>query len=114
MLKISIHDEPNLVTMKLEGSLAGTWVIELEESWRAVKPKVAGRPLRIHMAGVERVDTAGRYLLALLRDRGVDLTAEGVVMVEVVRTIAEDWPGSPDQTQDGRTRPSRRPLKSLM
>ena len=98
MLKISIQDEPNLVTMKLEGSLAGTWVIELEESWRAVRPKVAGRPLRIHLAGVERVDTAGRYLLALLRDRGVDLTAEGVVMVEVVRTIAEDWPDSPDQS----------------
>ena len=54
MLKISIQDEPNLVTMKLEGSLAGTWVIELEESWRAVKPKIAGRHLRVHLAEVER------------------------------------------------------------
>ena len=98
MLKISIQDEPNLVTMKLEGSLAGTWVIELEESWRTVKPKIAGRHLRVHLAEVERVDTAGRYLLALLRDRGVDLTAEGVVMVEVVRTIAEDWPDSRAQS----------------
>ena len=98
MLRISIQDEPNLVTMKLEGSLAGTWVIELEESWRAVKPKIAGRHLRVHLAEVERVDTAGRYLLALLRDRGVDLTAEGVVMIEVVRTIAQDWPDSPAQS----------------
>jgi ABC-type transporter Mla MlaB component len=114
MLRISIQDEPNLVTLKLEGSLAGTWVIELEESWRAVTPKVPGRQLRVHLAGVERIDTAGRYLLALLRDRGVHLTAEGVVMVEVVRTIAEDWPDSPAQAQDKRRRPSRRPLKSLM
>src|ERR1700734_1219931 len=106
MLKISIQDEPNLVTMKLEGSLAGTWVIELEESWRTVKPRIAGRPLRVHLAEVERVDTAGRYLLALLRDRGVDLTAEGVVMVEVVRTIVEDWPDSP--AQDRRRRPKPR------
>ena len=98
MLKISIQDEPNLVTMKLEGSLAGTWVIELEDSWRAVSPKLADRQLRLHLAEVQRVDTAGRYLLALLRDRGVDLTAEGVVMVEVVRTIAEDWPDTPAQS----------------
>jgi ABC-type transporter Mla MlaB component len=114
MLKISIQDEPNLVTMKLEGSLAGTWVIELEDSWRAVSPKLADRQLRLHLAEVQRVDTAGRYLLALLRDRGAHLTAEGVVMVEVVRTIAHDWPSSPAQAQDGRRRPSRRPLKPLM
>lgn len=114
MLKISIQDEPNLVTMKLEGSLAGTWVIELEDSWRAVKPRVAGRQLRVHPAEIERVDTAGRYLLALLRDRGVHLTAEGVVMVEVVRTIVENWLDSPTQAQDGRRRPSRRQIKSLM
>lgn len=113
MLKISIQDEPNLVTMKLEGSLAGTWVIELEDSWRAVTPKLADRQLRLHLAEVQRVDTAGRYLLALLRDRGVDLAAEGVVMVEVVRAIAEDWPANQAQTADGRTRPRRRSMKSL-
>ena len=114
MLKISTQDEPNLVTMKLEGSLAGTWVIELEDSWRAVSHKLADRQLRLHLAEVQRVDTAGRYLLALLRDRGVHLTAEGVVMVEVVRAIADNWPANPAQTADGRTRPRRRSLKSLM
>ena len=114
MLKISIQDEPNLVTMKLEGSLAGTWVIELEDSWRAVSPKLADRQLRLHLAEVQRVDTAGRYLLALLRDRGVRLTAEGVVMLEVVRTIAQDWPANPAQTAVGRTRPRGRSPKSLM
>jgi ABC-type transporter Mla MlaB component len=79
----------------------------------AVSPKLADRQLRLHLAEVQRVDTAGRYLLALLRDRGVHLTAEGVVMVEVVRAIADQWPANPAQTADGRTRPRRRSLKSL-
>src|ERR1700726_5011454 len=102
MLRISIQDEPNLVTMKLEGSLAGTWVIELEESWRAVKPKIAGRHLCVHLAEVERVDTAGRYLLVFLGHRGFDLSAEGVVMVEFVRPIAEDGPDTPAQSARGK------------
>jgi hypothetical protein len=29
MLKISAEDEPHQLTLKLEGSLAGTWVVEL-------------------------------------------------------------------------------------
>jgi hypothetical protein len=92
MLKISMEDEPHQLTLKLEGSLAGIWVMDLEESWRTLYPTRAGRLLRVHLFRVEYVDNAGRYLLALLRYCGTQLTAEGIVMTELVRTIAEDWP----------------------
>ncbi|HST10065.1 MAG TPA: hypothetical protein VLL05_06795, partial [Terriglobales bacterium] len=107
MLKISMQDEPDQVTLKLEGSLAGTWVVDLEDSWRAVNPTLAGRPLGVHLTGVEHVDNAGRYLLALLRYSGVQLTAEGIVMTELVRTIEEDWPPDPKETSQGKSRASR-------
>lgn len=101
MLRISMEDEPHQVTLKLEGSLAGTWVIELEDSWRAVNPTLAGRPLCVHLTGVEHVDNAGKYLLALLRCSGAQLIADGIVMTELVRTIAEDWPPDPKQARFG-------------
>jgi hypothetical protein len=34
------------VTLKLEGYLGGSWVAELENSWRAVNSTLAGRSLR--------------------------------------------------------------------
>lgn len=92
MLKITIQDEPRQVTLKLEGSLAGTWVVDLEDSWKAAATTLADRELCVLLTGVEHVDNAGRYLLALLRYRGVQLSAEGIVMKELVRTIEEDWP----------------------
>jgi hypothetical protein len=34
MLRITVHDTPQQVTLKLEGSLTGSWVVELEDCWR--------------------------------------------------------------------------------
>ena len=52
MLKISTQDEPHQVKLKLEGSLVGSWVNELEDSWRAVNSTLAGRTLCVHLNGV--------------------------------------------------------------
>jgi len=92
MLRITVQDGIDEVTLKLEGTLAGTWVSELEDCWRATASKLAGRSLRVQLSAVEHVDNAGMYLLALLRLRGVQLTASGAMMTEVVRGIAGDWP----------------------
>jgi hypothetical protein len=92
MLKITLLEGPGQVTLKLEGRIAGTWVTELEDSWRSALSTMAGRPLRLQLADVEHVDPAGTYLLALLRLNGVQLLASGTVMTEVVRTIERDWP----------------------
>jgi ABC-type transporter Mla MlaB component len=92
MLRITVHDEPDKVRLKLEGNLVGPWVAELEEAWRAAQLTLAGRALSLDVTAVGHVDSAGKYLLALLRGRGADVTASGTVMTDLVRTIAEDWP----------------------
>jgi len=92
MLRITVQDEPDQVTLKLEGNLDGIWVAELEDSWRAANSKFADRSLRLDLTAVDRVDSAGNYLLALLRRSGVQLIASGIVMQEVVRSLARDWP----------------------
>jgi ABC-type transporter Mla MlaB component len=85
MLRITVQDEPDRVTLKLEGNL-------LEDSWRAANATLAGRSFRLDLTSVDRVDSAGNYLLALLRRNGVQLIASGTAISELVRSIARDWP----------------------
>jgi len=92
MLRIVVADEPGQVTLKLEGSLAGPWVVELEHAWRAARRGRNGRSLRVDLTAVDHVDEAGKYLLALLSRDGAHLTTAGAAMTELVRTISEGWP----------------------
>ena len=95
MLRITVHETPQQVTLKLEGSLTGSWVIELEDSWRTAHLNPAIRLLCLDLTAVDRVDNAGRYLLALFHNRGVRLIAAGLVMTELVEFIEEQWePGN--------------------
>jgi anti-anti-sigma regulatory factor len=91
MLRITVHDTPQHVILKLEGSLTGNWVAELEDSWRAASSNLASRLLFLDLTAVDNVDNAGRYLLALLRDRGVRLIVSGLVMTDLVAALAEEW-----------------------
>src|SRR5262249_15812907 len=92
MLRITVQDLPGHVRLKLEGSLAGPWVAELEEAWRAARRRCAGRPMCLDVTAVGYVDDAGKYLLALVRTSGTRLKASGTSMTHLVRTIAKDWP----------------------
>jgi anti-anti-sigma regulatory factor len=92
MLRITVAPESNVVRLKLEGDLTGTWVTELEESWRAAHAIRGDRRLCLDLTAVEHVDRAGKYLLALLRCSGAQLITSGTVMTELVRAIADDWP----------------------
>ncbi len=92
MLRITVQDGPDEVTLKLEGNLVGPWVAELEDAWRAAQPALAGRSLSLDVTEVGYIDSAGKYLLALLRRSGAHVMASGTLMTEFVQTIAEDWP----------------------
>jgi ABC-type transporter Mla MlaB component len=92
MLRISKDDDPNQVTLYLEGSLSGAWVMELEDSWRSMTATPSDRGIKVHLRGVNHVDNAGKYLLALLRYRGVQLSADGIETTELLRDLAQDWP----------------------
>lgn len=91
MLRITVHDTPQQVTLKLEGSLTGSWVMELEDCWRTESLNHAHRLLCLDLTEVDHVDSAGRYLLALLHNRGAGLKASGLVMTDLVAEIEEQW-----------------------
>jgi ABC-type transporter Mla MlaB component len=89
MLRITVQESQDQVTIKLEGSLAGAWVMELEEVWRATRTILVGRTLSINLTEVSNVDRAGTYLLVLLRDRGTRLIASGLVMTGIADMLRE-------------------------
>jgi ABC-type transporter Mla MlaB component len=92
MLKITVQDQPEQVTLKLEGKLIGAWVTELENTWRTVNSILVGRSLYLDLNAVDQVDEAGKYLLALIARSGARFTASGVEMKDLVRAIANEWP----------------------
>jgi len=92
MLRISLEDAPQQVTLRLEGRLAGVWVRELEDAWREAESTRQGRSLFVDVSSVEHVDQAGEYLLALVTRKGGQLIASGIAMSDLCRRIAAGWP----------------------
>ena len=92
MLRITVQDAADQLRLELEGRLSGAWVAELEDCWRASVPILGGRQLWVDLTGVECVDAAGRYLLALMHKSGVRFITSGCLMGALVQEIAGDWP----------------------
>jgi ABC-type transporter Mla MlaB component len=92
LLRITVHDTPDQLGLKLEGKLAGVWVAELEDCWRAAAATLRGRALQVDLTGVEGVDAAGKYLLALMDRAGAHFIASGCLMSHLIREITGDWP----------------------
>ena len=90
MLRITVQETPQELILELEGSLIGSWVTELEDSWR-ISQNATTRLLCLDLTAVDRVDNSGTYLLALLHNRGVRMITAGLVMTELVAFIEQQW-----------------------
>ncbi len=93
MLKISIHEDDQMVRLQIEGALVGCWVKELELAWRAAQPTLRGQSLLVDLTGTTRVDTAGYYLLKLMHKEGVRFLASGPSMPALISEITGDATG---------------------
>jgi ABC-type transporter Mla MlaB component len=112
MLRITVQDGSDRVTFRLEGNLAGAWVKELEDCWRSTSADLAGRPLSVDLTAVTRVDSAGKYLLALLCGAGAELIGSGTATALLLEQIAADWPGNLKKRRGAAYSISNRPKAS--
>lgn len=92
MLKITVQDAADRLRLKLEGKIAGAWVAELEDCWRTAAPALNGRPLWVDLTGVDCLDAAGKYLLALMHRAGAEFVVSGCLMSALVQEITSNWP----------------------
>lgn len=87
MLRITPHENNGTIRLKLEGTLKGVWVPEMERCWRKASSN-KNKALIVDLTDVEYVDTAGRYLLALIHAHGASFVAATPLMNELVAEIS--------------------------
>jgi anti-anti-sigma regulatory factor len=87
MCRITTSASVDELVIKLEGSLVGPWVRELDACWRDAVAKLGGRRVLIDLTAVCHVDTEGRELISLMSRRGASFVTSGCVMPEMLREI---------------------------
>jgi len=95
MLRITVNEEPDLVTLKLEGKLKGAWVKELERTWHTLCVRPDFKPVRADLSAVSFVDDRGKGLLILMRRRGVTLLANGPLMNSLLEEVERSADAGP-------------------
>lgn len=63
MLRISVTDNSESTTVKLEGKVVGPWVDELRTCWLSLATSLGSRALCLDLRGVSFVDAKGKALL---------------------------------------------------
>lgn len=63
MLRITIQEQLESVTIKLEGRLTGPWVLELAKAWSDTKRGLLSRKVRLDLCGLTWTDDKGKQML---------------------------------------------------
>ena len=87
MVRVTVEDLGNALRLKVEGRLGGLWVPELEQCWRRLAARSPGVTLIVDLTHTEFVDLAGKYLLSLMYQSGVQLTANSPYMKTMLAEI---------------------------
>jgi hypothetical protein len=98
MIKIEIRESGAEMTFQVEGRLAGAFVSELEQCWRASEKRRRISRVTIDLRSVTGVDAAGRYLLLFLIRDGATFIGPPLLMHDILEGISEstqnDRPGA--------------------
>jgi hypothetical protein len=62
-LRITVQENAQAATIKLEGRIAGPWVAELDRVWVETAPQLAFKNLSIDLRDVTYADGAGKQAL---------------------------------------------------
>jgi anti-anti-sigma regulatory factor len=68
------------LTLKLEGSLKGPWVDELQKAWSSSTDGSSGKQVRVDLAGVSFFDPKARNLLLRMQGEGVRLEGASIFL----------------------------------
>ena len=90
MLRITAHDNPRGLTLRLEGRLEGPWAAELEKCWRSTLASLCKPKLRVDLTGVTFIDAAGKARLAAMHRKGAEFIASDCLTKAVVEEISKE------------------------
>jgi hypothetical protein len=87
MLRITVRESPDTVTLILEGRLAGPWIEEVERAWAAVVGRTSDRHLAVDLSDVTFVEEEGKALLKRIFERGGELRAYDLMTKAIVEEV---------------------------
>ncbi len=91
MLRITVEVSRRVVTFRLEGSLTGPWLQELEDCWQRSTVCPRGPIRLVDLTGVTFVDAAGKGCLAAMHRQGAEFIAADcmtkAIVAEIARTV---------------------------
>ena len=87
MVRITTETQYDSVVFRVEGSLRGPWVAELERVWRSNRN--GGKHLCVNLADVSFVDDDAKALLTRMFQDGTELSASGPFMKAIVQEIVQ-------------------------
>ena len=89
MLRITAHDNPRVLTLRLEGRLEGPWAAELERCWKGTLASLCKPKFRVDLTGVTFIDAAGRSQLVAMHRKGAEFIAIDCLTKAVVEEITQ-------------------------
>ena len=89
MMRIQKKDVDDQLVLVVEGRLAGAFVPELENCWRAARADQPGRKISVDLKSVTCIDRAGRYLLRLMQSNGVGFLRAGLDIQDILEHVME-------------------------
>ena len=90
MLRITAHDNPRVLTLRLEGRLEGPWAAELEKCWKATLAGLCKPKVRVDLTGVTFIDSAGKARLAAMHRIGAEFIASDCLTKAIVEEITKE------------------------
>jgi hypothetical protein len=103
MLRITVHDEPGVLTFQLEGRLAGPWAQVMQECWQTTLACQRKPVHRVDLTGVTAIDAAGRACLEALCREGALFIADNCLTKGIVDEITLRPPPNRERSTDGQT-----------
>jgi hypothetical protein len=102
MLRITTNENPQVLTLRLEGRLYGPWVAVLAECWSKAVSRRGGRRVRVDLNGVTFVDFEGKARLAEMYAQGAELLGEDLETKAIVAEICGGRAGAGDGNGNGK------------
>jgi hypothetical protein len=87
MLRITLHDSPEVLTFQVEGRLVGAWAKELEQSWQTAGPARGSTATIIDLTRIQFIDQEGRRVLTKLFREGASFRTAGPLTESIVSEI---------------------------
>ena len=94
MLRITLVQESEPPTLKLEGKLSGPWVRELQHSWSEIRGYQQPSAVAVDLTDVTFVSSEGKQLLKSMLNEGAELQSRSLMTQFILSQIKNNSNGN--------------------